>query len=177
MTNNEEVEAHRADPARLIISLLDVWRDQLALCDALENLADGLPSRADRDGCLRIARAIPSLLAKSHRLEETALFPLLEDRWEALPGLPQTIDTLRFEHLEDEAYAEELHDALLAHGRGLDRPSAETLGYMLRSFFENARRHIRFDTEVLIPLLISASPDADISLSRNAPSGGRYRER
>lgn len=177
MTKDRRANPRSADPASLIESLQGVWRDQLALCDALEHLADGLPGHVDRDGCLRIARAIPPLLQKAHRLEETTLFPLLEDRWNSLPGLPQTIEVLRFEHLEDESYADELHDALIAHGRGMDRPSAETLGYMLRSFFENIRRHVRFDAEVLIPLLISVQPDPGMALNRNVLSDGRYRRR
>lgn len=176
MKDHRSLEPLDGEAFGLIERLKDAWRDQLALCDALEHLADTLPQSADRGGCLRIARAIPTLLAKGHQLEETVLFPLLERHWRTVPGLPKTIDTLRFEHLEDAAYAEELHDALIAHGRGLDRPSAETLGYMLRSFFENIRRHIRFDTEVLIPLLASIPADGDPQLSRNVLSGGPYRE-
>ncbi len=78
MTKDRRAPPRSADPASLIESLQGVWRDQLALCDALEHLADGLPHHVDRSGCLRIARAIPPLLQKAHRLEETTLFPLLE---------------------------------------------------------------------------------------------------
>lgn len=157
-TNEGDVPAVSTDS--MVRSLDAAWYEQLALCDMLEALADGLPDKADRGVCLGAAEAIPVLLVQAHRLEESVLFPNIERYYDRCPGLSRIIDRLRHDHIEDEAYADELHDALIAHGRGLTKPSAETLGYMLRAFFENIRRHIRFDREVLLPLLISAGPDA-----------------
>ena len=73
-----------------------------------------------------------------------------------------------FEHLEDDAYADELYDALSARGWGRPKPSAETLGYMLRTFFAATRRHIHFDRDVLMPLLLAGTGDT-ARLSCSAP--------
>ncbi|WP_158259899.1 hemerythrin domain-containing protein [Phyllobacterium phragmitis] len=159
MSEESEAGVSAAAFAAMAGSLNAVWYEQLALCDMLEALADGLPDRADRGMCLEAAEAISGLLARAHRLEESVLFANIARYYGRCPGLSQIISRLRHDHIADQAYAEELHDALTAHGRGLAKPSAETLGYMLRAFFENIRRHIRFDMEVLLPLLTSGEPD------------------
>lgn len=140
-----------------IDDLTRAWEDQLSLCDALEVLADELPVVSDRSRCLVVARAIPLLLERAHRLEEKILFPVLHRKAERLPDMTRTINRLRYEHIEDECYAEELHEALAAHGRGHAKPSSETLGYMMRAYFSASRRHIRFDNEILLPMLTGAT--------------------
>lgn len=144
-------------------SLSEMWAEQLALCDALEQLADRLPAGLDRLHCLRFARTIPTLVDRAHKLEELLLFPLLQDRASAFPALSAIIDRLRYEHLEDDSYAEELYDALNARGWGQNKPSAETLGYMLRTFFAGMRRHVWFDRDVLMPLLLAGPGKADFT--------------
>lgn len=150
--------------------LSEVWSEQLALCDALEQMADALPAGLDRFHCLRLARTIPAMVDRAHKLEELLLFPLLQDRAALSSSFCALFDRLRYEHLEDDAYADELYDALSARGWGRPKPSAETLGYMLRTFFSATRRHILFDRDVLIPLLVTGA-DAGTAhdFSRNAP--------
>lgn len=144
-------------------------RLQLALCDELEAVADSLPRDIDQQRCLTLARAICPTVARAHLLEENILFPALHRRWSNVPGLAETLERLRFEHYEDMCFAEEVHDALLSVGRGEPTPSAAAIGYMLRGFFEAVRRHIAFESELLVPLLrISAE-----AVSRTAPLADR----
>ena len=126
---------------------------QLALCDELEAVADSLPSRVDRQRCLHLARAVCPIVSSSHDAEERLLFATLERLPNRSADLDRTLDRLRYEHFEDVCFAEELHDALLALGRGEERVSAEAVGYMLRGFFESVRRHVAFERELLLPLL------------------------
>lgn len=79
-----------------------------------------------------------------HRIEEEEIFPSLVPSGRST-SLSRTLDHLRTEHCEDECFAEELADALERVGDGRIQP--ETLGYMLRGFFEAMRRHIKFERE------------------------------
>lgn len=126
---------------------------QLVLCEELEWLADHLPSNADRQRCLRLARAICPLVVSSHQVEEALLFNVLERLGDRVPDLPSTIERLRYEHYADLCFAEEIRDTLLAIGRDEEGVSADAAGYMLRGFFESVRRHIAFEREILVPLL------------------------
>ncbi|WP_245520457.1 hemerythrin domain-containing protein, partial [Mesorhizobium sp. M4B.F.Ca.ET.200.01.1.1] len=53
-------------------------REKLQLGDALERIADALPS-VDRLKCLGTANAIVPLLRDIHRYEETVIFPAYEE--------------------------------------------------------------------------------------------------
>lgn len=136
---------------------------QLLLCDELEALADSLPRSADRQRCLHLARTVRPLVASSHEIEEALLFDPLISLACRVPDLPSTLERLRFEHHSDLCFAEELHDVLLAFGRGKDLMTADAFGYMLRAFFEGVRRHVAFEKEILVPLLVLVHP-----VSRNA---------
>lgn len=156
------------DPA---IDLLEcALRDQAVLCDALENAADRLPDKVVLGECLHLRRAIPPILTAVHRMEEEIILPFMKENRRMLPGLPEILDQVRYEQIEEECYAEELCDALRAYGTGLGKPSPETLGYMLRGYFDCARRRIRFDCTVLIPML-SATRTAPWLSNRSVPSG------
>ena len=62
-----------------------------------------------------------------------------------------TIARLKFEHVEDECFAEELTDTLTRLGSGDGSVNAEAAGYMLRGFFESIRRHIAFEQRFMLP--------------------------
>ena len=135
-------------------------RRQLALCAELEEIADSLPDAADRQRCLHLARALCPLVAEAHELEERVLFGRLGELEHILPEMAASIERLRWEHFEDQCFGEEIRDALHALGRGDACISGEALGYMLRGFFEGMRRHIAFESEVLVPFLAAdAGPD------------------
>jgi hypothetical protein len=124
---------------------------QLELCDLLECLADGLP-----DFNRAIARSAAAILRQGlgphQRLGEDILFPLLRRHAAEASPLHAVMRQLEAEHATDEDLAHELADELqLLADTGILR-NAEMLGYMLRGFFEQQRRHIEWENHVLLPL-------------------------
>lgn len=142
------------DNQRTLAWLRRAHDEQLALCNELEEVADSLPSNVDRQKCLYAAKMLGPLVQNIHEYEETVLFPWIESQ--RGPQLRETIERLKFEHCEDECFAEELTDALLKLGTG-DLVNMEAVGYMLRGFFEGVRRHIAFERDCLLTQL---PPDA-----------------
>ncbi|WP_306283116.1 hypothetical protein [Mesorhizobium sp. LMG17149] len=60
---------------------------------------------------------------------------------------------MRAEHVEDECFAAEVTEILLAIGHGETIDNAEAIGFMLRGFFEGLRRHIAFEREHVLPMI------------------------
>ena len=141
---------------------LDVWRsaheEQLRLCTELEEIADSLPAKINRQKCIYAAKALGPMIKDAHHYEDTVLFPVLESRAPRSPDLDKTLARLKFEHFEDECFAEELAERLLLLGSGRAGINMEATGYMLRGFFEGMRRHIAFEHDYFTALgLISSS--------------------
>lgn len=124
-----------------------------SLCCRLEQIADSLPSNVDRQECLCVARSLYPLVRHAHEFEESQLFPVLMRVPVRPEGLAETIERLKCEHWEDECYAEEIRSELLQFVQDPKLTNIETLGYMLRGFFESLRRHIAFEREHVLPLL------------------------
>ncbi len=126
--------------------------DVLMLCQQLEEIADSLPALVDRRLCHDVSELIVSLVADVHRYEETILFPWLEQHYPRKPVLHESLRRFRAEHLEDEGYAGEISEMLqrIALARSYQ---PETVGYMLRGFFEGVRRHVACEREYLYELL------------------------
>jgi hemerythrin-like domain-containing protein len=152
-----EKAANGAIPNPAIAHLsLDWWRsahqEQLCLCAELEQIADSLPANVNRQKCIYAAKALGPMIKGLHHYEENVLFPALETR--GLAGdLAKTLARLKFEHFEDECFAEELSERLLLLGSGDGEVNMEATGYMLRGFFEAIRRHIAFEREHLLDKL------------------------
>ena len=127
-------------------------REKLQLCDALERIADALPS-VDRVKCLGTANVLVPLLRSIHRYEETIVFPAYEAAVQGSNASVASIPRLRAEHVEDECFADEVTEILLAIGHGATVENAEAIGFMLRGFFESLRRHIAFEREHVLPLI------------------------
>ena len=121
---------------------------QLTLCEALEEIADSLPANINRQKCIYAAKSLIPLVNGIHRYEEETVFPLLERM--ASGDLAESITRLKFEHVEDECFAEELTDTLTRLGSGDGAVNAEAAGYMLRGFFESIRRHIAFEQQFML---------------------------
>ncbi|WP_419911377.1 hemerythrin domain-containing protein [Hoeflea sp.] len=126
---------------------------QLTICDMLEQIADSIPGQINRLTCGRLAEMLLPLIRNIHSFEEETLYPQAMDRLGTAPEIETTITRLKFEHCEDECFAEELADALheLASGNAPKNP--EATGYMLRGFFEAMRRHIAFEHDHLVRLM------------------------
>jgi hemerythrin-like domain-containing protein len=148
MTNEATIRlAHGENP---IAALRKAHREQLLLCDRLEEIADSLPDSVNRQKCIYAARALGPMIRGVHRFEEDVVFPMIAKRLADLEDIETTLTRLRFEHCEDECFAEELTEALHALGAGRAEINIEATGYMLRGFFEAMRRHIAFESEHLL---------------------------
>lgn len=156
MTDDATIRlAHGENP---IAALRKAHREQLLLCDRLEEIADSLPDSVNRQKCIYAARALGPMIRGVHRFEEEVIFPMVAERLKSHEDIDATLNRLRFEHCEDECFAEELTEALHALGAGRAEINIEATGYMLRGFFEAMRRHIAFESE---HLLRHAAFDAD----------------
>lgn len=129
-------------------------RQMLQACDALEALADQLPGDVDRLGCLMLASTLIPLLDACHGFEEAVVLPAFatSERNVAIAS------RLMAEHLQDRCAAEDLTEALLAHGHGRLITNPEAFGYMLRGFFDSMRRHIAFERDHVLPALPPTRP-------------------
>ena len=137
---------------------------QLTLCDMLEQIADSIPGQIDRQTCARLAERLLPLLRDIHSFEEEILYPQALESPGTAPDIETTITRLRFEHCEDECFAEELADALHELGTGKAPGNPEATGYMLRGFFEAMRRHIAFEHEHLVRLLRASATEGQHGL-------------
>ena len=80
--------AHGEDP---IAALRKAHKDQLLLCDRLEEIADSLPDGINRQKCMYAARALGPMIKGVHRLEEDVVFPLIA----AQHGADDKIEAMR----------------------------------------------------------------------------------
>ena len=119
-------------------------------CAELEAIADSLPANVNRQKCIYAAKALGPLIKGVHHYEDNVLFPAIETRAVGEADLQKTLQRLRYEHFEDECFAEELAERLLLLSSGSDSVNMEATGYMLRGFFEAVRRHIAFEREHLV---------------------------
>ncbi len=143
--------------------LKSAHREQLVLCDQLEEIADSLPANINRQKCMYAAKALGPLIHGLHHYEENVLFPWIEKNMGKRRHMAETLTRLKFEHCEDECFAEELTDALLKLGAGDGNINAEATGYMLRGFFEAVRRHIAFEREFLLDDMLLLDQQADVT--------------
>jgi len=144
---------------------LDRWQrahdEQLRLCDELEDIADSLPGMVNRQKCIYAAKALGPLIRGVHHFEDHILFPSFEARMLASPDFAKTLARLKFEHFEDECFADELAERLLMLGSGRGEVNMEATGYMLRGFFESVRRHIAFERDYFATLGLMATTPPD----------------
>ena len=110
-------------------------KEQLELCNSLENIADSLPDEVNPQTCLHTARALYPAIKSAHEFEENILFPVLDKMKKTDPALESSLERLRYEHWEDESYSQELTDVLMDWAKGGNNRNPETTGYMLPRFF------------------------------------------
>lgn len=126
---------------------------QLQLCEELEIIADTLPNVSNTQKLLVICRDILPIVKKAHLFEEKTLFPVLTPYQEEDNVLSRNLERLRYEHWEDESFAEEICEELKLFINNPSKALVDKLSYMLRGFFEGMRRHIAFEVEYLLPKL------------------------
>jgi hemerythrin-like domain-containing protein len=125
---------------------------QLQLCDAMEQIADGLPDEVDRRLCSQVSAALQYDLPLHHKDEEDGLFPLLLARKEEAAGIEEILGRLTEEHRSDTAFAGEVAELLETLSRDGWTNNPDMAGYMLRGFFEGYRRHISWEQALVIPV-------------------------
>ncbi|MBS0239903.1 MAG: hemerythrin domain-containing protein [Proteobacteria bacterium] len=136
---------------------------QLELCDLLESIADDLPAKFDTAFAV-IAISILKGSVKSHtKFEEDALFPLLRERLSPNDTVVQALACLSQEHERDEDIADELVEALKDALQSRVPQNPETLGYILRGYFESQRRHIAWEDSVVLPAARQALTVEDLA--------------
>lgn len=138
-------------------------QQQMRLCDLLEQIADGLPADVDRRRCREAATALRYDLPLHHRDEEKGLFPLMRASEDSSGLLSGILARLEGEHDLDESFADELTEELEHLATAGQARNPEVLGYMLRGFFESYRRHIHWETDVLLPMARQMLSEADLT--------------
>jgi hemerythrin-like domain-containing protein len=138
---------------------------QLELCNLLEYLADCLPEHVNSAVARSAAAILRQGLGPHLELEEEVLFPLLRHRAQTIKGssLEAIMQQLEAEHAADEAFAQELAEELQLLGDTGEARNPEMLGYMLRGFFQQQRRHIEWENRVLLPLARSTLTPDDLA--------------
>lgn len=149
--NDLQVETQDCEALRQ--QLLAHHNIQLQLCEELEEIADALPNVSNTQKVLIICRDILPIVKKAHQFEEKTLFPALTPSQRKDNTLSRNLERLRYEHWEDESFAEEICDELKLLVNNPNKAVVDKLSYMLRGFFEGMRRHIAFEVEYLLPEL------------------------
>jgi len=130
-------------------------RDQkrlLRLCNALETIADALPGgRPERTA--KILAFLDKAYARHVFLHEKYLFPLVRSLEEKKEPAEQCLRQLEFEHAADHGLIAEITSAFMSCSGGDSKMETHMLGYLLRSFFENCRRHCAWERNVLYPVV------------------------
>ena len=132
------------------------------LCDLLERIADSLPSSVDRGIAENVLGYLDNDLAVHIRDEEEGLFPLLEAHAATHQAIPGILERLTDEHAIDAFYAEEVCEELRMLASGREPHNANSLGYLLRGFFETQRRHLAWENMTILPLARQLLTPADL---------------
>jgi len=158
------------DPITIIES---VHAQHAALCDTLEEIADSLPGAVDASQCASEIHILSRELPLHHKDEEEGLFLLLRKRAKKGSSIEDHLEQLTQEHATDESSAFDIAETLeqLAHGETPENPNM--IGYMLRSFFENYRRHLHWENTVLLPMARKFLTKTDLNTLSTIMAGHR----
>ncbi len=164
LTTQDTESCEVADPLQVIV---DEHALQFELCNLLEALADSLPYDLDKN-LVQVAVSILSNSWPKHlELEEKCLFPLLRQRASDDTRVHGVLERLEIEHDDDEDRADELVSALRAYLDVGALRNPESLGYMLRGFFEAQRRHIGWENDVVLPVAREVLTESDLTRMQN----------
>ncbi len=142
--------ARREPLGEAFLALLE--RDQmrlLRLCVALEKVADGLPGAGHHRKTVKVLSFLDKAFARHVFLHEKCLFPLIRSLEEKKGPVEAVLRQLEFEHAADHGLIVEIASAFMAQPGAQEAPA---LGYLLRAFFENYRRHCVWERSVLYPI-------------------------
>ena len=126
-------------------------RRLLRLCAALEKLADGLPKSCVGGRTARLLSFLNKAYDRHIFLHEKCLFPLARSIAGPKVDIAPILAQLEYEHASDHGSVHEIESAFLTGSCG--QFDSCVLGFSLRSFFENCRRHIAWEANILHPIM------------------------
>ena len=127
---------------------------KLEWCMILEELANSLPDQLDSLRCLNLAGELVPTLRIFHDFEEDTVFPLFQTLSNGDAASERTVRQLKADHIEDQAYADEICEILMLVGHGEPVRNPEAFGFMLRGFFTTLRRHVAFEQAHVLSCII-----------------------
>ncbi len=134
----------------LLILLDKEQRRLLRLCGILESLADRLPGSFASNKTGRVLRLLEKAFAFHVFLHERCLFPLVRSCSDDLESIEPILRQLEYEHAAEHGLIIELlENSAPALSSGVD---TKAFGYILRSFFDNYRRHASWERTILYPM-------------------------
>ena len=122
-----------------------------ALCDALEACADQLPAPLSCDEVARLCSGLQARIDR-HEAEEDSFLLTMFARDSRDPLTSALLDHVHARHAADAAHAHDLIVALEARDENGAVACGETLGYMLRCFFDGCRRAMDFEELTILTL-------------------------
>ncbi|MGO8954686.1 MAG: hemerythrin domain-containing protein [Rhodomicrobium sp.] len=131
-------------------------RDQrrlLRLCAALEKVADGLPESRQSRRTVRLLAFLEKSFKRHIFLHEKCLFPLIRSLGGTKASVEAVLFQLEFEHASDHGLVLEITSAFLNGCSAKPGTDVHVLGFLLRSFFENYRRHHNWEQNILYPIV------------------------
>ena len=137
-------------PGEVFLAVLE--RDQrrlLRLCGALERVADGLPGSRERAQTARLLSFLSKAFDRHVFLHEKCLFPLIRSLGGTKPAIEPILLQLEFEHSSDHGLVLEITSAFLNGSSGKAGTDVHVFGFLLRSFFDNYRRHHSWEQNIL----------------------------
>lgn len=138
--------SRRAEPDHQARMLAMEHRWLQALCDRLEDLADGLPGLPPAAERQALARDLTAVLPQ-HQARAVALLERLCSGSPCAPLGRVLLQRIRCQQGADAAHAQDVAAALRTP------VAADTLGYMLRCFFDNSRRALAYEELAILALV------------------------
>jgi len=125
-----------------------------AVCDRLEAIADALPVVPQRESLSELIALLQFGIPAHCRHEEEELKDALASSEEGQAWLRQAASLIIEEHHENETIMLELAEALEDYGDRQDTTRADALGYLIRHFFSQMRRHMAWEDQVISELRV-----------------------
>ena len=152
--NSRRTGSQKQMDEQLLQAFERVCEEQLALCEALENIADQLGAQPDRQKCLQMAEELDPVMQRAHAFEADVLFPLLasianDDSQQTAVIARRYLEQLKMEHDDDVGLVGEVVEALREFGQDNSPISSDAIGYMLRGLFVGLRRHLAYENQVV----------------------------
>ena len=158
----DDTQARPIDP---LIVLEEAHAGQLRHCDALERIADALPSMPGAFVSRRLVQVLDNDMRLYHADVVAGLFPLLRQRCPDDDRIGSIVDRLDIEDAEDDAMLPDVLETLRVLGDDdASTREADIAGYVLRGFFESRRRHVAWMTDVVMPIARMRLSPADRTL-------------